>query len=179
MEDAEPLDALWVGRAKAGSDTAFAHLVDAHGQAVRNFLRRISPSADEADDLAQEAFLTAWMNLRHLKDPAKFRTWVMGIAWRKAKTQARSAGRSRARETEWQDAQESINPASHLDKAFALRQAMAQLAPEPRAAVALCLGAGFSHPEAAEALEMPLGTLKSHVRRGRVQLTQILGGEDE
>ena len=178
MTDAAASDAIWVKRARAGSDAAFGRLVDAHGQAVRNFLRRICPNPDEADDLAQEAFLTAWMALRRLKDPARFRTWVMGIAWRKAKTRARSALRGRRRETSWQLEQESDEIAPHPDKTLALKQAMAQLSTDQRAAVALCLGAGASHPEAAEALGMPLGTVKSHVTRGRARLAQILGVDD-
>jgi RNA polymerase sigma-70 factor (ECF subfamily) len=47
-----------------------------------------------------------------------------------------------------------------------LDQALAMLAPAERVCVTLCYGAGFSHAEAAEALEMPLGTVKSHVKRG-------------
>jgi len=171
--------AEWVRRARAGSDQAFARLVDAHGQAVRNFLRRVCTHTDEADDLAQEAFLTAWTKLPRLKDPAKFQSWVMGIAWRKAKTRTRSIARSRARETAWMDDGESSPGASDPDKALALRQAMAALAPEPRAAVALCLGAGMSHGEAAAVLSLPLGTVKSHITRGRAQLAAILGVHDE
>jgi len=171
--------AEWVRRARAGSDQAFARLVDAHGQAVRNFLRRICPNTDEADDLAQEAFLTAWTTLRRLKDPARFQSWVMGIAWRKAKTHTRSMARSRARETAWMDDGESNPAASDPDKALALRQAMAALAPEPRAAIALCLGAGMSHSEAAKVLSLPLGTVKSHVARGRAKLAATLGVQDE
>jgi len=50
---------------------------------------------------------------------------------------------------------------------------------DQRAAVALCLGAGWSHGDAAGILEMPLGTVKSHVTRGRARLEQILGVRDE
>ena len=50
--------------------------------------------------------------------------------------------------------------------------------PDQRACVALCLAADFSHAEAADALGLPLGTVKSHVSRGRVRLLQALGGGD-
>ena len=54
---------------------------------------------------------------------------------------------------------------------------MEALPEDQRACVALCLGEGFSHAEAAEALGMPLGTVKSHVLRGRERLLRALGGE--
>ena len=49
---------------------------------------------------------------------------------------------------------------------------------DQRAAVALCLAEGFSHAEAAEALGVPLGTVKSHIARGRARLLEVLGGGD-
>jgi RNA polymerase sigma-70 factor (ECF subfamily) len=55
---------------------------------------------------------------------------------------------------------------------------MSELAPDQRACVALCLAADFSHAEAAEALGLPLGTVKSHVTRGRARLLQVLGGSE-
>ena len=58
---------------------------------------------------------------------------------------------------------------------LAVHQALAQLSTEQRAAVMLCLGCGLSHTEAAEALDMPLGTVKSHVLRGRDRLRDALG----
>ncbi len=176
-------DAQLVMRAQSGSDAAFAQLVDRHGAAVRTFLRRVCIDASEADDLAQIAFLTAWSSLRTLRSPERFRSWVMGIAWRKAKSAARTAGRRRAREAEWHEHQhqhqESAPQPPAAEKAIALRQAMAQLAPEPRAALALCLGAGLSHSEAAKTLGLPLGTVKSHITRGRSQLATLLGVDDE
>ncbi|HEX5263268.1 MAG TPA: sigma factor-like helix-turn-helix DNA-binding protein, partial [Phenylobacterium sp.] len=60
-----------------------------------------------------------------------------------------------------------------------LETAMADLPAEQRACVALCLAADFSHSEAAEALDMPLGTVKSHVSRGRARLLQALGVCDD
>lgn len=179
MTEGDDTTASWVRRAQGGSDHAFARLVDAHGQAVRNFLRRVCTHTDEADDLAQEAFLTAWTKLARLKDPSKFQSWVMGIAWRKAKTRTRSAARSRARETEWAEAGEANISRPDPDKAIALRQALAELAPDARAALALCLGTGLSHGEAADVLSLPLGTVKSHITRGRARLAEILGVHDE
>lgn len=61
-----------------------------------------------------------------------------------------------------------------VDERLTLEQAMGELTPEQRAWVALCLAAEFSHGEAAEALDLPLGTVKSHVARGRERMARIL-----
>jgi len=160
-------------KARSGSDAGFAALVDRHQQAVRNFLRKIVPNSHEADDLAQETFLAAWSSLSKLEDGAKFQTWVMGIAWRKAKMTARSAVRTRERDHAWSETQDGSQKGVN-ELALALKQALEQLSPDQRAAVALCLGEGWSHGDAAKALEIPLGTLKSHVNRGRAKLMEIL-----
>jgi RNA polymerase sigma-70 factor (ECF subfamily) len=59
-----------------------------------------------------------------------------------------------------------------------LAKALGDLSPEQKAALLLCLGCEFTHAEAAEALAMPLGTVKSHVARGREKLTAALGERD-
>jgi len=56
-----------------------------------------------------------------------------------------------------------------------LERVLSDLGPEQRAAVLLCLAEGWTHPEAAEALGLPLGTIKSHVSRGRARLLAELG----
>ena len=61
----------------------FARLVEAHQQAVRAFLRRLTANHADADDIAQEAFVFAWEHIARF-DPARpFRPWLFGIAWRK------------------------------------------------------------------------------------------------
>jgi len=171
-------DAALVVAARSGSDAAFARLVGRHQQAVRRFLGRVCLNDADAEDVAQDAFLSAWTKLRELRDPALFRSWLFGMAWRKAKTAARGAVRGRERDTAWQaDRPQDTTPETEMN--LALQQAMTQLPDDQRAAVALCLGAGWSHGDAAGILEMPLGTVKSHVTRGRARLEQILGVRDE
>ena len=62
---------------------------------------------------------------------------------------------------------------------IALDRALAALAPAERACVALCLAQDWSHAEASAALGLPLGTVKSHVARGRARLLAALGGRDD
>ena len=166
--------------ARSGSPEAFSRLVDRHQAAVRAFLRRLTGSPEEADDLAQETFLTAWSRIGFLKAQASVRAWLCGIAYRKHLSWRRSWARRARRDREWLDARAFQDaPGAPAEDRMAVARALADLAPEPRAAVALCLAADFSHAEAAEALGLPLGTVKSHVTRGRARLLQALGVSDE
>jgi RNA polymerase sigma-70 factor (ECF subfamily) len=70
-------------------------------------------------------------------------------------------------------------PALDIDLHLSLRQAMDALPAEQRAALALCLGAEFSHAEAAQVMGLPIGTVKSHVARGRARLRAALGEPDD
>lgn len=169
------MDAPLVRAARAGSQAAFGRLVERHQQALRGFLRRAA--GPDADDIAQEAFVTAWSGLSRLRDDEGFRPWLYGIAWRKALTYRRSAVRSARRDHDWVEEQDGqgggLDPADRM----ALEGAMARLPADQRAAVALCMAQGWSHGEAAEALGLPLGTIKSHVARGRDKLLSVLGDQ--
>lgn len=169
-------ETVLVAKARAGSAQAFGRLVDQNQQAVRAFLRRVCSDHAEADDLAQEAFLTAWSTLDRLRDGVRFRTWLCGIAWRKAQTHQRGRARSASRDRQWLDTRETTFAPGGEDRAT-VAKAMASLPAEQRGALALCLAGDWSHAEAAEALGMPVGTVKSHVTRGRAKLLELLGAE--
>jgi RNA polymerase sigma-70 factor (ECF subfamily) len=130
----------------------------------------------EADDLAQETFVAAWSHIGSFRADQSLRSWLYRIAYRKFLAGRRAATRRRSRdivasETILNAETPTVDMSAHIDLARALRE----LNPDQRAAVALCLGAGLSHREAAEALGMPLGTVKSHVERGRLKLMTLLG----
>ena len=160
--------------ARAGSSRAFSELVNRHQAAVRGFLRRVCHDPGEAEDLAQEAFLTAWSKLGTLKADASVRSWLCGLAWRKAMTARRGRARSAARDRHWLDSRPEFDTPASRDQ-IAVRKALATLPDDQRAVVALCLAADWSHAEAAEALGLPLGTVKSHATRGRVKLLEAMG----
>lgn len=174
----EAADEALVAAARAGSSAAFARLVDRHQQPLRAFLRRTCGDWALADDLAQETFLTAWSRLSGLKSGASVRAWLCGIGYRKHLTARRALGRDRRREAAW-EAEKPPSSGAMSDERLTLEAAMAGLPPDQRACVALCLAADFSHAEAADALGLPLGTVKSHVMRGRVRLLQALGEVDD
>jgi RNA polymerase sigma-70 factor (ECF subfamily) len=172
------LDEELVAAAQGGSTEAFSRLVERHQQALRAFLRRACGDWAAADDLAQETFLAAWSRIGRLKAGASVRAWLCGIGYNKHLTAIRSAGRERIRAQRYEEDRPPPSEASPEDR-LALEAAMAELPAEQRACVALCLAADFSHAEAAEVLDMPLGTVKSHITRGRARLLQALGVCDD
>jgi RNA polymerase sigma-70 factor (ECF subfamily) len=155
---------------RGGSELAFNTLVDRHQQAVRTFLRRLLGNDADADDMAQETFLAAWTHARSFRGEASVRGWLCGIAWRKAKGAQRSWARQRSRDTAHHQLSSESGGGAAMEDRLAVRRALHALPLEQRAAVTLCLVCGFSHAETAGILGMALGTVKSHVLRGRERL---------
>ena len=170
-------DVALVAAIRNGSELAFNTLVDRHQQGVRTFLRRLLGNDADADDMAQETFLAAWTHARSFRGEATVRGWLCGIAWRKAKGAQRSWARRRSRDTAHheQQAAATVTGATMEDR-VAVRRALQALPLEQRAAVTLCLVCGFSHSEAAAILGAALGTVKSHVLRGRERLLKAIEG---
>jgi len=171
-------DADLVAAARRGEARAFSALVARHQSAARSFALRVCVDAGEADDIAQAAFVFAWMELKRLRDPARFRSWLLGAVWRKAQTRARSAVRRKARDGRWLEGQaETVQP--DADAKLTALQLFKHLSIDQRAALALCHGEGWSHAEAADILGVPLGTLKSTMSRAKARLRGLLGDDDE
>jgi RNA polymerase sigma factor (sigma-70 family) len=167
-------DAALLAAVSEGSEHAFNRLVDRHQRAIRIFLRGLVTSAD-ADDIAQEVFLTVWSRAVRYRGEASVRSWLCSIAWRKAKDSHRRVFRRRQREAMYtQTMAASESPGASADQRLALEDAMLSLSLNERAVVLLCLACELSHAEAAEALSMPIGTIKSHVARGRERLRRAL-----
>lgn len=147
-------------------------LVKTHQGGLRTFLRRMCRNDALADDLAQETFLRAFQKLDQLKEQTSEKAWIYQIGYRIFLDHVRKQKRRR-------DLSESKMPEAEvqLDKTgikMDVEQAMDNLPEAQRAAVMLCLAYGFSHSEAAAALEQPLGTVKSHVNRGKTALRGFL-----
>lgn len=174
MDAAE--EARVIAAARAGDLRAFGRLVDAHQPAVRAFLRRLCGSTGDADDIAQEAFTRTWEVLDRYDGSSSLRTFICGVAfqyWRRAR---RAGSRRQAREDAYAELEDThTEPPARAAMRLALRRAMDDLPEDQRAVLALCLGQEFTHAEAAEVLRLPLGTVKSHVTRGRARLQAALG----
>ena len=153
---------------------AFAELVRNHQSSVRGLLRQlVRADVSLADDLAQETFLRAYKNLRSFRGEARFSTWLYRIAYNCFREEARKrkelVGIDEA-QLEAQHDPQTTDPALRHDLVRAI-----QLLPlHERTAILLCCQNGLSHDEAARVLEIPLGTVKTNVLRGREKLKRSL-----
>ncbi|HEX6866577.1 MAG TPA: RNA polymerase sigma factor [Caulobacteraceae bacterium] len=150
--------------AAAGDRPAFGELVRRHGSAVRGLLRRMGAEAELADDLAQDAFLTAFERVTEFRGDGTFSAWVRRIAARLYIRRWRKAQRLEALDEG--GAEEGIGGEVSAAARIDLDGALKTLSASERMCISLCYGAGLSHAEAADALNAPLGTVKSHVKRG-------------
>jgi RNA polymerase sigma-70 factor (ECF subfamily) len=160
-------------RAAVGDDASFAALVRLHQSRVRGFLRRLTRGdAALADDLAQESFLEAHRKIASWRGEGSFAGWLYAIAWSRYLMEARK------RKLEPLDEAMEIaadgRPEAESTLRLDLESAMAKLSPPERAALTLCFALGLTNEEAATRLSMPVGTLKSHVLRGREKLKAML-----
>lgn len=165
-------DQTLAARAAAGNVAAFGTLVREHQSKLRGFLRRLTRGdAALADDLAQETFIEAQRKIAQWRAEGSFSAWLCGIAWSRFLMERRK----RKEELPGELPEEAgADPAPSVQARLDLERAMARLGPEERAALTLCYALGHSHGEAAEILDMPLGTVKSHVLRGREKLKAML-----
>lgn len=158
---------------------SLGRLVQQHQGAVRGFLRRLCRDRpDLADDLAQDTFIKAWERLEQVDPTRNPRAWLCGIAYRLYLDQKKSWLRRLLREgLFWQSSQHVQDLSEQAGARLDLDRAMKGLSLEQKAVISLCLLGDFSHSEAAEALSLPLGTVKSHLNRGRqVLLNQLDSG---
>jgi RNA polymerase sigma-70 factor (ECF subfamily) len=155
-----------VALAAAGGRDAFGELVRRHGSAVRGLLRRMGADPALADDLAQDAFLVAFEQIADFRGDGPFQGWVKRIAARLYVKRWRRDSRTDLTPDPLGGDDVSQGGEAGAVSRIDLDEALRALAPTERLCVALCYGAGLSHGEAALALNMPLGTVKSHVKRG-------------
>ena len=160
--------------AATGERRAFGELVRRNGSAVRGVLRRMGAHSAEADDVAQDAFLTAFERISEFRGEGTFAGWVRKIA---ARLYLRRLQRDRRLGAMTAEVIEDDPPRGDADAAIDLEGALKALNGVERLCVTMCFGAGLSHSEAAEALNLPLGTVKSHVKRGLDKLRTRLAPE--
>lgn len=154
---------------------AFGELVRRHQSAVRHFLRHLTHGDIAlADDLAQETFVHAWRNVARFQGRSSFLTWLFGIAhnhWRNARRRQRTESLQPAHLDTLEPIPSSV-PLSDLRAD--IDRALTSLAPDEQTTLHLCYQQGFSHSEIAAILDWPLGTVKTHLNRGKEKLRPLL-----
>jgi RNA polymerase sigma factor (sigma-70 family) len=163
LEDADLIARVLV----RGDEHAFGELVKRHQSLVRNLLRGwLHGDQARADDLAQETFLKAYRNLRQFSGQARFSTWLYKIAYNEFRGWARSAREHEDIDEMTEEPSQDSGQTSR-DLQQDLNRAMRKLSVEERIAVTCCTIHGMTHQEAAEVLGWPLGTVKTHLLRGK------------
>jgi RNA polymerase sigma-70 factor (ECF subfamily) len=168
-----------IERCRTGTDAAaFGELVDRYKDLVYGMVLRLAPDRSQADDLAQDVFLKVHRGLPYFRGEARLSTWIYRIVMNVC-AQARSRPRPEVSLERGPD-RTPLDPGA-ADAAFAdlelrdrLEKAIAQLPEHYRFLIAAHHLRGVQYEALAEALDIPLGTVKTHLHRAKRQLRELL-----
>ncbi len=176
------LEAQDLAAARIGDRQAFGRLVERHGTLVHRFLCRRCRSAEDAQDLAQEAFIVAWTRLQAFDGRSRFTTWLLGIALNLSRDRAGKASSRHEvaldEDVERDVVDPSAGPEAQRERQralSALQHAIERLPPDLRTTLDLVAFEDLSYDEVAALLEVPAGTVKSRVNRARMLLREAVG----
>jgi RNA polymerase sigma-70 factor, ECF subfamily len=172
-------DSDLIGRARDGDAVAFGALVDRYRTPVFRAALAALGSREDAEEVAQDAFVAAYRALPGFRGDASFKTWLVSIAWRKALTRRKSVRTLMRRfvappaDAEWQvpDTGRSQEQAvMDEDLHRQLKHLIAALAPKLRDALLLAASRDYTMDEIARLLGLPTGTVKWRIAEARRQL---------
>ncbi|MEV7692620.1 RNA polymerase sigma factor [Microbacterium sp. NPDC089189] len=166
-------DRILVERAVDGDELAFREIVRRHSGIMRAYVKRITGSLADADDIVQDAFVTAWRQLPTLRDGDAVKAWLMRITSR----EALALVRRRSRETPLED-RDFSTPAQtqpeqvtiHNARLAALSAALDTLPDDQRRTWLLREVAGLSYGDIAEELDLPASTVRGNLARARASI---------
>jgi RNA polymerase sigma-70 factor (ECF subfamily) len=166
--------------AEAATQGAFEARLAACGPLAFRVARSVLRNTADAEDVAQEALLRAFRRAHHLREPERFRGWLVRIAFRLALDRARSAKRREQRETLWSRPERRAPQATAEDLVARnqfqqrLERAMDELPEKLRMVVLLSAMQGHTLEEVSSLLGVPLGTVKSRLFLARKKLAEKL-----
>ena len=163
-------EAEWISRVVVADDhAAFGKLMRMHQSSVRQFLRRLTRCDPErADDLAQETFFRAYRYINGYRGEGRFLSWLFRIAYQQFVSEERRRKNKPVALSD--DLQSDTDNESTIVAARTVEQMMGLLRADERAAVLLHYRHELTHPEISETMGLPLGTVKSLIRRSREKL---------
>jgi len=167
-------------RIAEGDKTAVQDCLDAYGGLVWSLARRMLRGSDEAEDAVQEIFIDIWKNSARFDEAqASETTFVAMISRRRLIDRIRRIQRQPPVDS-LDDILVEPTKNSHKDiqmnvEAGEAVEAMNTLRPEQRQVLMLSIYQGFSHQEISDLTGMPIGTVKTHARRGLIQVRESLG----
>jgi RNA polymerase sigma-70 factor (ECF subfamily) len=174
-----------IAESRNGDTAAFGALVRRYQDRLYNTAYRLVGNAEDAQDVVQEAFLSAYQSLGSFKGDSLFFTWLYRIAVNTAislKRKQRAVLRLGGPGAEPLDPSDLSRPGHALEQAELgqrVQQALARLSPEHRAVLVLKEMEGQKYEEIAEVLGVPIGTVRSRLHRARLELRELLEKADE
>ncbi|MCG9895143.1 MAG: sigma-70 family RNA polymerase sigma factor [Fimbriimonadaceae bacterium] len=186
-------DQVLIQRAQAGDRGAFDQLVEAHIDRAYQYAYRLARNSDEASDIVAEAFVRVHSALKNFRGQSAFGTWLYRIITncaldrRKRDKSGRNVsidsninaqGQETVREIE-DDAPTPDVEAERNARETAITEALQHLPEYQKAMLIMYHVEALSYEEIAEALDLPIGTVKSRLNRARMALRQQLSGQTE
>jgi RNA polymerase sigma-70 factor (ECF subfamily) len=178
-------DLILLEQAREGSLEAFNSLVEAYQDHLYALVARMVPDRDQAADAVQEAFFSAYRNLRSFRG-GSVRSWLSRIAINAAMDQQRLRKRRPSQpypeleDESWQPPAgpeaDPLRTAMHGERSRVLQAALAAITPDQRQAIVLFDIEGYDYQEIADLTGVSLGTVKSRIHRGRLALRDRLEG---
>lgn len=181
-EEARQLDL--VKRAQNGDREAFSHLYESYCDRIYTYLRAMIGSTDEAQDMAQETFLKAWMHLHALSEPSKFRVWLYRIAhnivldfFRQRRSRSIALPMDHDPESVQFASMSSPGPEEQVEKTLIVWLALEQLPSKQRDCLLLRVQ-GFSPQESADLLGAKPSSVRAYIASGRKQLRKVMENDE-
>jgi RNA polymerase sigma factor (sigma-70 family) len=177
------------GRVRGGERAAFAELYELYATAVYNHALRLTGDWSAAEEVMSETFLAAWRGRGEVaEEGGSLRPWLFGIATNKARNADRSlrrrlaflarraeagtrAGTGTGADEAVDDfAEELVGQIDDLRRLAEVRRVLGRLRRHEQEVIALCVWGGLDYAQAAEALGVPVGTIRSRLSRARARL---------
>jgi RNA polymerase sigma-70 factor, ECF subfamily len=184
-DQAQRRDLVLLEQARDGSLEAFNGLVELYQDHLYSLVARMVPDRDQASDAVQEAFFSAFRNLRSFRG-GSVRSWLSRIAVNAAMDQQRLRKRRPSQpypeleDESWQPPAgpeaDPVRTTMEVERATVLRAALAAITPDQRNAIVLFDVEGYDYQEIADLTGVSLGTVKSRIHRGRLALRDLLEG---
>lgn len=170
-----------IGRFQKGDENAYAELVNRYKDPLLNFVFRFVNDHDQAEDIVQDTMFKLFTHKHYYKEIAKFSTWIYTIAGNFAKTELRKRKRKKTtplshigpEDREYQIPTDDAGTDDSIQSSFVenrINAAIQNLEPHFRTVIIMRDIQELSYEEISNILNVPLGTVKSRINRGRLEL---------
>lgn len=183
MHDAKPSDAILVTQAQEGDQEAFERLVRRHQRYVFNVAYRVLKDSVEAENITQEAFVRAWRGLPGFRGKAQFTTWLYRIVHNLCLNRLPKLRHELVQIEPLEDVLDDPSPTpSDLietqEQVALLHAELERMPAKYRLVLSLRYLEHLSYEEIAAAIDLPMGTIKTHIHRARRLLAERIRQAD-